>query len=489
MRSAYFRELEKVSFENIKSRLAASDEEVKDMIHTLEYNKRKVIRAYIFDESEEDSEKEQNDLYAFNFVGIAVYKDIVIKCYPKYLFQEYSNIEKDETLKNVIQVLKKYGKSEKGIVGISTDNLKEEFNYLSVIDFIISDYLENGLYTSQKEVYEINGEGEIDWDKTVNETTAFLVSNNPYYFDMVTKINMHNEVDFFRQLHKYVITQCSTMLKRSGLSDILSLPIIKFETDDFQFYDNEHVLKQITKELNVQFISRKQLVLKSLYAYFSRKHDDEDSSNISLFGTMNFNLVWEKTCAFILNNQLNTKLKEIEAIDNHQIDVKIENKTLNQLIPYPVWIPKNAKTAKDYKTARKTIQLDIVSIFRKQSKRYFVIWDAKYYNLLLSKERLEHNPGVEDVIKQYVYYLAYDDFIKKQKFDFSYNVLIFPSETSEIELIGKVDLDFLRQALNITDILLLKIPAKLIFELYLKDKLIDVDELVEKHLESNIFEE
>ncbi|MTW87421.1 LlaJI family restriction endonuclease [Virgibacillus dakarensis] len=479
MRSANFKELEKVSFEVLKSRLGASDEEVKDIIDSLEYNDRKIIRPYIYDEDERGRDSKYNGLYSFNFVGIGVYKNIVIKCYPKYLNQEYTTFKLDEILKNIILVLKKSGQSENTIIGMDIDNQKEQFNYLSVIDFIITDFIEHGLYTNQKDFYQINGEGEVDWDKTVNETTAFLVNDRPIYFDMITRNNTNNEIDFFRQMHKYVITKCSNILKDTGLSHILSLPIVEFETDEFLFNDREYVLNQIEKELNVQFVSRKQLVLKSLYAYFSKSHDYEGFGNISLFGTSNFNLVWEKTCAFVLNNKLNIKMDHIPEINKQALDVGLEKKTLNQLIPYPYWISKSANKPEEYKKARKTIQLDIVSIFNRDDKRYFVIWDAKYYNLVLTKERLEHNPGVEDVIKQYVYYLAFADFIKSQGFDYTYNVLLFPSEFSEIELIGKVDLEFVRKALNVKDILLIKMPANLIFDMYLKNKMLDVGELID----------
>lgn len=481
MRSAYFRELEKVSIEDIRVRLSATYDEVKGIIESLKYNNRKVVRPYI--EESENIEGEEvfentKGYYSFNFVGTAIYKDFIIKCYPKYLTKEYTNSEKDEILKTVIQVLKKYNKSEKNIIGMSTEENDSEFNYLSIIDFILSDYIENGLYSTQKEIYEFNGEGEIDWDKTVNDTTAFLVNNRPIYFDLITKNGMSNEGDFFRQMHMYVITECSRMLKESGLSHILSLPIIEFDTNDNLFNDNEFVLNQIYKELNVQFASRKQEVLKSLYSYFSKKHGKGSRSNLSLYGTMNFNLVWEKTCSVVLNSQLNNRLGEIEGIDIRNLEVGSKKKKLKQLIPYPYWIPKNATTTKDYKKAKKTLQLDIVSIFNKDNKRYFVIWDAKYYNLVFEKEKgLKNNPGIEDVVKQYVYNLVYADLIKKQKFDYSYNILLFPSESLYIEVNGKVDLEFLRLALNVNDILIMSIPAKIIFSLYLEDKVLDFKDI------------
>ncbi|KOR25153.1 LlaJI family restriction endonuclease [Clostridium sp. L74] len=481
MRSAYFKELDKLSFEEIKNRLDANDDEIRELIESLKYNNKKIVKSYLDDgEEDEELDESESDKYSFNFVGIIMYKNFIIKCYPKYINDNYSDLEKDDMLKIIVQVLKKYGKSEKGIVGMSTENQDKDINLISIISFIITDFVDNGLYSNQKEIYEVNGEEEIDWDKTVNDTTAFLVDKRPFYFDMITRNDINNEIDFFRQMHKYVITQCSKILKKTGLANILSLPVVEFEVDEALFSDEEYVLNRIIKELNIQFISRKQIVLKTLYSYFSNKQEYSNHTNMSLFGTMSFNFVWEKTCAFVLNNQLNNRIDKINGIDKQRLGALLGKKKLSELIPFPYWIPKDAKNSKEYKKTKKTIQLDLISIFKRDSKRYFIIWDAKYYNLILNtKDKLKYNPGVEDVIKQYVYYLVYADFIKNQNFDYSYNVLLFPSEECDIKVIGKVDFEILRKALNIEKILVMKMPANLIFGMYLKEEILNIGEKID----------
>lgn len=66
------------------------------------------------------------------------------------------------------------------------------------------------------------------------------------------------------------------------------------------------------KELNIQFNTRKQLVLKTLYSYI--KHGEQLASvdGISFFGTNSFNLVWECVCKEILNNQLDMTLGQLK---------------------------------------------------------------------------------------------------------------------------------------------------------------------------------
>lgn len=56
----------------------------------------------------------------------------------------------------------------------------------------------------------------------------------------------------------------------------------------------------------------------------------------------------------------------------------------------------------------------------------FGIYDAKYYNINFHKNASEYKvigqPGVADVTKQYLYQLAYDDFIAKQGYKYVQNM-------------------------------------------------------------------
>ena len=56
----------------------------------------------------------------------------------------------------------------------------------------------------------------------------------------------------------------------------------------------------------------------------------------------------------------------------------------------------------------------------------FGIYDAKYYNINFHKNSSEYKvigqPGVADVTKQYLYQLAYDDFIAKQGYKYVQNM-------------------------------------------------------------------
>ena len=49
---------------------------------------------------------------------------------------------------------------------------------------------------------------------------------------------------------------------------------------------------------------------------------------------------------------------------------------------------------------------DILKVFSKDNKKYLLILDAKYYNMTFKNEKLQGNPGIEDITKQYLYHSA-----------------------------------------------------------------------------------
>ena len=150
-----------------------------------------------------------------------------------------------------------------------------------------------------------------------------------------------------------------------------------------------------------------------MYAYIAQKASFNNIDSFSIYGTNSFNLVWEKACAQNFGNVLNSKLSELPlgVCDDYQ-----ENKdcTLIDIIDRPVW----HKTSDDICDGKSdTLRPDLISIYEcGDSGEYcFGIYDAKYYNINFHKNASEYRvigqPGVADVTKQYLYQLAYDDFI------------------------------------------------------------------------------
>ena len=115
------------------------------------------------------------------------------------------------------------------------------------------------------------------------------------------------------------------------------------------------------------------------------------------------------------------------------------NAKLISIIDKPLWT--SGKT-KEY--AKKTLEPDLITISDINGNQAFVIMDAKYYNLKLDDGvKLHGNPGVGDVTKQYLYQLAYKDFLANHRINMVKNCLLMPTEQEETVIKGKVEISFL----------------------------------------------
>ena len=305
-------------------------------------------------------------LYVFTFVGVIIVAGRVLKCYPKYLI---NTKEPKRELSQILKVLEKYNSKEQ-IIQIFNDSSEcSSFNLLSVLLFLIQDYFENGVYNNTKDIIESNGTGEILWDKTINETFTLLSNNRPYYIDIQTKKRINNEFDYFKRLHECILTKASKELMDAGLLDLFEFTEIDLTDERLdEFGDKEYILYRIENELNIQFNTRKQLVLKTIYAYIDHRENLYDIDCFSMFGTNSFNLVWEHVCADIMDNQLHKQLGVLKLPQKLKPEYNSSTKLI-ELIEKPMWTITG-------KRARDTLIPDLITIVENK----FIIFDAKYYN-------------------------------------------------------------------------------------------------------------
>ena len=411
--------------------------------------------------------------YVFSFVGVIVVYGRVLKCYPKYINSSDNPIIQ---MKQILRVLEKYNSKEQVIKLYNESDDGGSFNLLAVMLYLLQDYYDNGIYTNDVEVIETNGTGEILWDRTINETFSYISNNRPYYTELQTKKRVSDEYDFIRQLHACILTKFSKELEESDLPELFNIATVELseeQVDDFG--DDDYILYRIQNELNVQYNTRKQLVLKAMYAYIAQKASFNNIDSFSIYGTNSFNLVWEKVCAQNFGNVLDLKLSELPlgVCDDYK-DSK--DNTLLEIIDRPVW-HRNAGDISDGKSD--TLRPDLISIYEcGDSGEYcFGIYDAKYYNIdfhsNLSGYRVIGQPGVGDVTKQYLYQLAYDDFITKQGYKYVQNMFFCPDEAGEKEY-GWVQMDMLHQIgdKKLENVAVVKLCASEMYDLYLANRIV-----------------
>ena len=391
---------------------------------------------------------EDGDKYQFNYVGVIIIDNLVINCHPKY-FTNYSL----EEFKQVIRVIKKYNSSK--YLAYQNEELEDiSFNLLSMMVFFLEDYYEYGVYNNIKNILEVNGNGEIDWNRTINYTNPIIKDNKPYYTELYTKYKIDDLYDYFRRLHEYVITRCSKKLETAGLLDLFELTAVEISDKTLEdFGEIDYILKKLEKELHVEFNSHKQKLLKSMHTFIKEENSFSNENYLTLFGTNSYHVIWEEMCKKVFGDKLNKSLKELGFKDSKT--------KLIEVIKKPQWIYNDIKTHE----AEGTFIPDIVTFYGKK----FIILDAKYYKLKFDEKNLSGQPGLESITKQYLYELAFNEFIEKYRFKGVKNAFLLPKYSGEIENIGIAKIEILSN-LNLEDIQIIMLPADKINQYYLDNK-------------------
>lgn len=486
--SKYIREQKRYSKEQLKNIFKLNDEKFKKLVKKLKaYGVLKMVKSTsiqknltdLTDEDIEIVDVDMNDeyYYVFTFVGILTVGNIVIKCFPKYLLTKKSPLEE---MKQVLKVLSKYNSKEQIINLFNGDEEQRSFNLLSIILYLINDYNENGVYVNKQDIIETNGEGEILWDNTINETYAIISNNIPFYTDLQTINTISNDLDYFTRLHRYIVTECCNKLKQGNLLEVFEIEDINISEECIEnFGDIDYILYRLQRELNVQFVTRKQILLKTLYTYIAHSKSFDDSFGLSMYGTNSFNLVWEKVCADVFDNKLSTPIGKLKLpLDLHNDYIHRKNYTLLDIIEKPNWMYFDSEGNRYDNLAKDTLTPDLISLYDTDNGMCFGIFDAKYYNIKLEKNKVQGQPGIGDVTKQYLYQLSYNDFILKHGFTSVKNAFLMPTEEENILLNGKVEMGILSGLSNppLSNILVIKLPASKIYKYYLSSRKLNIKE-------------
>lgn len=479
MISRFLREQKRYTQKDLCDILECSEERAVPLIRKLkEYGVLKAVKASdsqkdmseLADEDIEVADVEVGEdeyLYVFTFVGVITVAGRVLKCYPKYLLNAENPLKE---LRQVLKVLEKYNSKEQIIRMFNDSNEDRSFNLLAVLLFLLNDYYENGSYDNTEEVIESNGSGEILWEKTINETFTLLSGGRPYYTDLQTRKHVSDDFDYFKRLHECILTKASKELVDADLMELFEITEVDLSDEALDdFGEKEYILYRIEKELNVQFNTRKQILLKTMYSYIDRSGTLSDVDSLSMFGTNRFNLVWEDVCKVIFNNQLNMPLGSLSLpvplkpeYDRHQ--------KLIELIEKPFWSI-TGLGAKD------TLIPDAVTIDSIGTEFLFVISDAKYYTpVLVERQTPRSQPGIESVTKQYLYQLAYQQFIRDHGFRSILNCFIMPTESDSVVDKGTVSMRIL-SGLGLASIQVRLLPAATAYDYYLSGRKMSVSEL------------
>ena len=404
--------------------LEVNNEELEDILKVLD--KKKII-------------KRNNDKFQFVYVGIAIVKNKPIFILPKYI--NIKNKDKQKLhLKKIIELLNEFTLRERldenNIESIVFNEEKEENEFLSIIKFILDDYSEYGVYKNEIEAIELNGNGDINWDKTIEQIDPMVFNKQWIYADFITNKSIVDENKFITLIHGTILNECINILKKYHLElfincneEVVEKTLENLDEEDIEVLENE-----IDKEIAVQFNDRKRRVLYAMKSYLNRRCDIGESDLI-LFGTRNFKWIWEVICGYVFKNEFvnNGKNSKYEVFNITPPKWNINGSNVGN------------KDTTDLEMKKNRLTPDILRTIILPEGKKLLILDAKYYNIRFDLElgKVLGNPGIEDITKQYLYKVALKTYISKNTIGNDvFNAFLFPTmEPSNVQ--GYVKLDFM----------------------------------------------
>lgn len=421
-----FQELKHMSHDELRVAFKhANNEEFKNIINkltitgVLKHLFKKIEVDDLNIDSDFDVNLDQDGYFTFRFVGLITIGNYCIIVYPKYI----NNIDNDyrngkAKLKQIIQVIDK----SQSLNTSDLDTISETQNsMLPLMIKILSNYSRYGLYWTNQSTMEKNGEGNIFWEQTINQSTAYIIKNRPFYLDLYTNNLEINEMDIIRRIHSAIITDICKKLY--GILDIFDLTESILATDVISdFGDDEYIEYLLRKEINNQFVTYKRSILNDILQYINYSPRMQNDFQPLFYGTNTFNLVWQKVCQTIYQDDLSRNINELnlKLKDEHE-KINFEGvHTLKEVVERPTWSQGRLEVH-----ANKTLELDALKV--NHLNKRFEIYDGKYYQVEFTDDAVIGQPGVGDITKQYLYQLAFSQLAKINHFGFS-NSFVIPRD-------------------------------------------------------------
>ncbi|ARJ38654.1 hypothetical protein SporoP8_07085 [Sporosarcina ureae] len=401
-----------------------------------------------------------NSMIKFSFVGLLNYHEKLVFILPKYI-DTSNRYDFPKKMKIIIEVIRKYnrkfisGTDFLSFTGRENDKYSISF---ATAGYILDDYSRNGYYEKKEERMLLNGTGEINWDYTVNEVMPIIINSRPYYLDVITNNESSDRNNIITRIHKWVIANYSSLFGEwIGFADSL----VKRENYSLKSLGSkEFLIAKLKAELNETYIDREINLMKVLIQIVEEVFQLA-SEQLNVYGTKNFEFIWEDVCRTVFNDELE-KYKEF--------------------IPAPLW----SEVGKDLIIEKRTFIPDLIKTYDIKEESYFAVLDAKYYNLRFTSNNVLGNPSINDVSKQLLYQKAFEGITDKKM----RNYFLFPHDHDSgniLKVIGKVSLDFI----NPNPVVLVYLSTSKVYDMYLNNDIIkeEVFELLELQTTTVIYQD
>ena len=358
--------------------------------------------------------------YRFNYVGVVAAGGFLFPILPKYYTYDAENQIPSEqasaALVTVLAATRKYlathpAQQDELHFNPSTAALPVVQNRLGLYRFLLEDYAQNGPYTNSLRIRELNGAGDIDWHRTINQITPIVSNGAPAYMELITTRRTRESSNFIARIQLAILNTISDFIEHTGLNSILHMPLVKQSRETLDnLGSTEMLVRRLQQELYVQFETRKRLLLSNMLNYF-QDYNPADKNRVFAEGTGSFNLVWEDICKQIFRHDETIDMPRPQwdffpTLEWHADGGKTHSVSDNDASE------ENASEELDSANANSnTLIPDVVNTDEKNHDPTIYILDAKYYMPTYNvddkgKGHIAHQPGIGDIIKQYFYMMA-----------------------------------------------------------------------------------
>ncbi len=329
-----------------------------------------------------------NGKYKIVFVGMYTYTlnndNITIYSLPKYYPMEQCNIENIDNIKSVIVQIckvveklrtdnnKKFEDEDYLFNPYEIHNEAKKVNRMELAEFIIDDYLQNGLYVKDMTLIRKNGLGRTSWSKTVSHISPVFQGSDVIYLDNMNKEHIIDEDDIISVIHANVVNQCLEFAGALWNGCINTIDLKE---------NLGHDLSQYTDIINSRstyvFRERDINLLKALSAWCAQTRYYENYAGVTCFDR-----VWEWVNNYVWGNlndiKSGTPTYHISKCDGRSVDFD----GTGEAIPDTIRIEKDGVTTLVY------------------------VLDSKYYTVKYIdtlKGNLYGYPANSDIVKQIEY--------------------------------------------------------------------------------------
>ncbi|WP_231426992.1 LlaJI family restriction endonuclease [Pedobacter sp. Leaf250] len=368
-------------------------------------------------------------LYSFDYAGFASDEDKLIIVLPKYTHSVITSVEDQNQRSALIttesrklfRLLKREEEEQRGktleidLSDFMNESSTEKTSEITLAEFILQDYQENGIWSYQTRRLQLEGSGDTDWAHTVAEAESILSDGVPLYLDTYNLSVESVTSSIITRIHKYAVNYTSRrygFLMDTEISDI---------SDAAEFISElgepDYLLYLLEKQLSITYREREIMLLKALAEIIELKNSDAQDA-FTLYGRRDFEQVWESALQYCFGH--NPLLRA-------------------RLFPLPEWYDHNSSTYLKV-NINDTQKPDILREIGMGEEKMLLLLDAKYYLLNFSNKKTF--PQLSDLIKQYFYQATVTRASTPYTPETILNAMVFPSaEVNEINTGGHARLD------------------------------------------------